>query len=74
MLLTFINLTQTQVAVAFILIFSLVVFAGYKVLKRERGLTQVFWLLGIFSLPPIFAIIYLVKTYLFDGSFKSSPR
>lgn len=66
MLLTFINLTGTEVGILFFLIFSTVVFAGYKALKAEQGFTQILWIATIFMFPPVVAILYLLKTYVFN--------
>jgi hypothetical protein len=66
MFLTFINLTGPEVAIVFFLIFSTVVFAGYKALKAEQGFTQILWIATIFMFPPVVAILYLLKTYVFS--------
>lgn len=68
MLLTFINLGATEIWLLILFIFSTVVFAAYKVLRNERGISMIFWLVGIFGVPPIFAMIYLLKTYAFGSS------
>lgn len=72
MLLTFINLGATEIWLLALLMLSMVVFATYKVLKNERGISMIFWLVGIFGVPPIFAIIYLLKTYAFGHSLARS--
>lgn len=64
MFLTFINLSGTEVAVIFFLVFATVVFAGYKALKAEQGFTQILWIAAIFIFPPVVAILYLLKTYV----------
>lgn len=74
MLLTFINLGATEIWLLALLMLSMVVFATYKVLKNERGISMIFWLVGIFGVPPIFAIIYLLKTYAFGHSFARSSE
>lgn len=74
MLLTFINLGATEVWLLILLIFSTVVFAAYKVLKNERGISMIFWLVGIFGVPPIFAMAYLLKTYAFGSSLARSSE
>jgi hypothetical protein len=65
----FINLTSTQVYFLVAISFILVLYAAILALKREKGLTQILWLLGIIFLPPFFAIFYLLKTHLFKDSF-----
>jgi hypothetical protein len=72
MLLTFINLNGTEAALLFFLIFSTVVFAGYKALKAEQGFTQILWILAIFLFPPVVAILYLLKTYVFSPRIERS--
>ena len=74
MLLTFINLGETEVLVLALLIFSSVVFAGYKALKLERGISMILWLIGIFGVPPIIAIIYLVRVYTSGSSVAHNAR
>jgi len=66
MLLTFINLSGAEFTIVFFLIFSIVVFAGYKALKAEQGFTQILWIATIFMFPPVVAILYLLKTYVFN--------
>lgn len=71
MLLTFINLGATEVAILFFLVFATVVFAGFKAMRLERGLMQILWILGIFLVPPVVAILYILKIYLFSPSLES---
>lgn len=72
MLLTFINLRGTEAAILIALILATVAFAAYKALKLERGITLIFWIIGIFGAPPLFAIIYLIKTYAFGTNLERS--
>lgn len=74
MLLTFVNLGATEVLLLAIFMLSMVVFATYKVLKNERGVSMIFWLIGIFGVPPIFAMVYLLKTYAFGSSLAGSSE
>lgn len=74
MLLTFINLGETEVLVLALLIFSSVVFAGYKALKLERGIAMILWLIGIFGVPPFIAIIYLIRVYTSGSGVDQSAR
>lgn len=73
MLLTFINFGGEEVAILAFLVLSTVVFAGYKALKQESGVTLLFWMIGIIGLPPIMAIIYLLKTYAVGSSLERQP-
>lgn len=74
MLLSFFNLSHTEIGLTVFIPMFLIVFAIYKVLKYEQGLTQIFWLLGIVGAPPFFAIIYLIKIYFFKNSVAESTR
>lgn len=74
MLLTFINLGGTEAAILIALILATVAFAAYKALKLERGIALILWLTGIIGAPPLFAIIYLIKTYAFSANLERSTE
>ena len=70
----FVNLTSTQAYLIIAILLLIVIFAAIIAAKREKGLTQIMWLFGIVFVPPVFAIIYLLKAFAFGANVTDKPR
>lgn len=74
MQLLLINLSELEITLIVILAIIVMYFALYKVLKIERGATQILWLFAIILVPPIMAIVYLLKTSICDKQFNVAKQ
>ena len=74
MQLLLINLSSFQITLIALSFVIIIYVAIYKALKIERGLAQILWLFAIIFVPPIMAIIYLLKTTIFDKQFNMAKE
>ncbi len=64
----FINLSGSEILLLLLPVIILIIVPAYLSPRRERGLTQVLWLVGIFFIPPFIGCCYLLKIFFFDRS------
>jgi len=64
-MLGFINITSSNATIITIIIVTLIIFSIISVVRRERGLVRIIWILIVLFLPILGSLIYLT-TLLFS--------
>jgi len=64
-MLGFINITSSNATIIIVIIVTLIIFSIISVVRRERGLVRIIWILIVLFLPILGSLIYLT-TLLFS--------
>ncbi|HYK75364.1 MAG TPA: hypothetical protein VEV16_00170 [Daejeonella sp.] len=58
----FVNLSQNSIIVLAIITIITVFWAIYEIMRYERGLAQILWLLSAIFIPPL-SVVYILRSF-----------